>query len=67
MTKEQEKTLITHFEEKLQEQFHRGMLIGTKALAGVVLEKATLYKSAEERIADIIDFCNVSLGLPDKK
>lgn len=50
----------------LKKQYIRGLMDGTKAIAGVVHEKASASnKTAEERIEDILAFCNTSLELKE--
>ena len=59
---------IEDFEKQIKEKFefvrNQGLIAGSKAICGVVLEKAkNEEKSVEERLHDIIDFCEVSLGV----
>lgn len=63
MTNEEEKYLEGCFKDHLQKQFNRGLLVGTQAIAGTILKKTMNKKSVEEKLSDIIDFCNVSLNL----
>jgi len=59
-----ETELKAYIEEQLRTHFTRGLSQGSKAICGVVLEKAKANSgSAEEKIADIVKFCEVSLGL----
>jgi hypothetical protein len=53
--------------EKFEQVRNSGLIAGSKAICGVVLEKAKdEEKSVEERIHDIIDFCERSLGVAEK-
>ena len=59
------------FTESLQKQYERfrliGMSIGSKAVCGVILEKANKYdgQNADDIIDDIKKFCQTSLDLPE--
>lgn len=60
--------LRNELQDALKKQYVRGLTDGTKAIAGVVFEKAKdQTKTAEERIDDIIAFCTPSLGLKENK
>lgn len=60
--------LRIEFQTKLKEQYIRGLSAGAKAIAGVVLQRATAQNStAEEKLASIIAFCEPSLHIEDPK
>lgn len=63
MQRDTEKKLIEAFNEKFEAIRRTGLLQGSMAIAKVVLDKANdTQKTPEERLADIIQFCEVSLG-----
>lgn len=63
MQRDTEKKLIEAFNEKFEAIRRTGLLQGSMAIAKVVLDKANdTKKTPEERLADIIQFCEVSLG-----
>lgn len=54
--------LKQEFEKKFKEQFRNGLLQGTVAFSKVVRDKATdETKPVEDRLDDIIEFCDVAL------
>lgn len=54
--------------EQMQKVRDSGLLAGSKAICGVVLEKAkNNTKTDAEKIQDIITFCERSLGVTNKK
>lgn len=62
MTNKTEKQLREAFNEGFKKAHTSGLLQGTKAISKVVLDKATdTRKTPDERLADIIKFCEVSL------
>ncbi|MBR4023510.1 MAG: hypothetical protein IKI94_13130 [Ruminococcus sp.] len=68
MNKQDEKMLKKTFEEGFQKSFNDGMLQAGRAICKVIHDKATnTKKSPEERIADIVKFCEVSLGNKKQK
>lgn len=68
MNKENEETLKKAFKNGFQKSFNNGMLQAGSAICKVIYDKATNVKqSPEERIADIIKFCEVSLGNKKQK
>lgn len=63
MTINDETKLQIIFKRALQKTHRDGLLQGSKAICDVVLKKAKdKTKNTEERLKDIIDFCNTSLG-----
>lgn len=68
MNKNQEKRLNTEIREQMQKVRDSGLLAGSKAICGVVLEKAKDdTKTEHERLQEIVDFCERSLGVANKK
>lgn len=68
MNKENEKTLEKAFKNGFQKSFNNGMLQAGSAICKVIYDKATnAKKSPEERLADIVKFCEVSLGNKNQK
>lgn len=62
MNSDIEQQLRETFNEGFKSAQRNGLLQGAIAIAKVVLDKAsTTDKSAEERLSDIIQFCEVSL------
>ena len=62
MTNKQEQKLREEFKKGFQEQFRNGMAQGVFAISKVIHEKATnASMSADERLADIIAFCEISI------
>ena len=58
--------LRIELQEKLKEQYLRGLTVGSKAIAGVVYQKATEQDlPAEEKLAAIIAFCEPSLKIKE--
>ena len=58
-----ENKLKEEFEKTLRQTHTRGLIEGCKALSKVILDKANnTDKTPEERILDIIKFCEVSLS-----
>jgi hypothetical protein len=58
-----EEVIVKVFDKKVREQYQRGLAESYSAICSVVLEKATNDKvSDKEKLQDIIDFCNTSLG-----
>ena len=66
---DQDEKLKETIKEHLQQQFTRGLLQGSKAMCGVIMEKAKKYNgsNADEVYQDIVSFCEKSLGLPEVK
>lgn len=62
-----EKQIEAKMLEELQRQFSRGMLQGSQAICGVILEKLKKRNgnNDNEIIEDIIMFCKTSLGLKE--
>lgn len=53
--------------KKFEEVRNSGLIAGSKAICAVVLEKAKDEATTiEERLADIIDFCERSIGVAKK-
>lgn len=67
MKKAQENLIKDCIEEKLREQFTKGLLDGSKAICYVVLEKINKSDNDKTLISDIKDFCEKSLGIPGVK
>lgn len=68
MNKNQEKQLNKEIREQMQKIRDSGLLAGSKAICGVVLERAKDgTKTEHERLQNIIDFCERSLGVANKK
>lgn len=68
MTKNEEKQLEKVIREQMQKVKDSGLLAGIKTICGVILEKANNKKKTEhERLQDIIDFCEWSLGVTNNK
>lgn len=69
MTSKEEKELDKVIQGQLQRQFTRGLSQGCKAMCDVILKKAEIADGTNDAtvIKDIIDFCKVSLGLPEQK
>lgn len=66
MDSKTEKQLNKVFKEKFKEVHLNGLLQGTKAISKVILDKANdTSKTSEERLEDIIKFCEVSLKEKD--
>lgn len=62
-----ENKLNNEIEKQLKTLRDSAILSGCKAICGVVLEKAKNSKKTEsERIVDIIEFCERSLGVSNK-
>ncbi len=66
---DQDEKLKSTIHEHLQHQFTRGLLQGSKAMCGVILEKVNKYNgsNADAVYQDIKSFCEKSLGLPEVK
>lgn len=63
MNKKDEELLRDTIQKSLKDTHSKGLLQGSKAMCGVILEKANdTTKTPEERIAEIKRFCEVSLG-----
>lgn len=63
MDKNQEEILRNEFAKGFKEIHNKGLLAGSKAMCSVICAKAEdESKSPEERLADIIRFCKISLG-----
>lgn len=67
----QQQKKAEEFEKQIREKFEyvrtQGLIAGSKTMCGVVLEKAkNEEKSVEERLHEIIDFCEVSLRVAEK-
>ena len=61
-----QETLVAAFKKGLKEQYHRGLLDGTRAFTKVIYDKATdETKSVEERLRDVVQFAKVSLNIDD--
>ena len=68
MNKNQEKQFNKKIREQIQKVRDSGLLAGSKAICGVVLEKVTdSTKTEHEKLKDIIEFCERSLGVANKK
>ena len=68
MTINDETKLQIIFKRALQKTHRDGLLQGSKAMCNVVLNKARdKTKTAEERLKDIVDFCNTSLENKQRK
>lgn len=62
MNKKQEEKLRQEFKEGFQRQFRNGLSQGVYAISKVIYDKATNNSvSAEERIAEIVSFCELSI------
>ena len=62
--KNKQDALVAAFKKGLKEQYHRGLLDGTRAFTKVIYDKATAEgKSVEERLQDVIQFAKVSLNI----
>lgn len=67
MNAQEEKQLKEMFEARFKDMFTKGMLRGSTAMCKVILDKANdASKTVEERIADIINFCETGLGMKKK-
>lgn len=67
MNKNQEKQLNKEIREQMQKVRDSGLLAGSKAICGVVLEKAKdSTKTEHEKLQDIIEFCERSLGVANR-
>lgn len=63
MKKQEEKQLRELFTNSFKDTFRNGLLQGSKAMCKVILDKANdTAKTPDERISDIVKFCEVSLG-----
>lgn len=63
MKKQEEQQLRELFTNSFKDTFRNGLLQGSKAMCKVILDKANdTAKTSDERIADIVKFCEVSLG-----
>lgn len=61
-----QEALVAAFKNGLKEQYHRGLLDGTRAFTKVIYDKATdETKSVEERLQDVVQFAKVSLNIDD--
>lgn len=61
-----QEALVAAFKKGLKEQYHRGLLDGTRAFTKVIYDKATdETKSVEERLQDVVQFAKVSLNIDD--
>lgn len=61
LTPEQEKQLEEMFKQKLQEQYIRGLKVGSKSVSKVILDKLNdSSKSLMERIEDVKRFCKTT-------
>lgn len=68
MTKKQEEALRQEFKKGFEEQFKNGMTQGAYAICKVIHDKATNDSiSVEERLAEIVRFCEVSLNVNQPK
>jgi hypothetical protein len=64
---ETDKALEKAIKEQLDKARFIGLAIGAKSISKVVMDKATdESKTAEEKIADIIEFCKVGLGINEE-
>lgn len=67
MNKNQEERLNKEIREQMQNVRDFGLLLGSKAIYGAVLEKAKdNTKTEHERIQNIVDFCERSLGVANR-
>lgn len=67
MDKSREKQLYVKINKEIQKIRDNALLIGSKAICGVVLKKAKEEnKSEHERLVEIMDFCERSLGVAKK-
>lgn len=67
MDKKTENELNKALQAKMQEVRDSALLAGSKAICGVVLNKAKdKRKTNHEKLIDIIDFCERSLGVVEK-
>lgn len=65
--KEAEEKIMKAFEVELQKVRDVALLTGSKTICGVVLKKARdTSKNAAQRLVDIINFCERSLGVAEK-
>lgn len=68
MGKHNDGALKQTLEKGLRTQFLNGLRQGTTAICAVVRDKASdTEKSVEERLDDIIRFCNVSLNSKEQE
>lgn len=68
LSKEQEAFLKKEFGRGFEEQFKNGLAQGVYAVSKVVFDKASNEElSPEERLADIANFCKVSLDVNSPK
>lgn len=68
MNRNQEKQLNKEIREQMQKVRDSGLLAGSKAICGVVLKKAKDdTKTEHDKLQDIVDFCERSLGVANKK
>lgn len=68
MNKSQEKQLDKNIREHMRRVRDSGLIAGSKAICGVVLEKANNPKKTDgEKLKDIVEFCERSLGISNKK
>lgn len=67
MDKNTEKELNKALKSEMQKVRDSALLAGSKAICGVVLVKAKDEKKTEhDRLIDIIEFCERSLGVAEK-
>ena len=67
MDKESEEKLTEYFTEKLKEQYQRGLAVGVKTVAKVVLDKLNdSSMSFMRRVSEIRKFCNSPFVLNKK-
>ena len=62
MTQEQETKLEQAIKDKFEEVRTNSLRTGARMICGVVLEIAHRDKPYNQRINEIIDFCNTALG-----
>ena len=63
MTKQKEALFEKAIKDELKKQYIQGLTVGSKSICKVIFDKAIdPKKSPEEKITEIVEFCDKSLG-----